>query len=281
MDELLAKTDRDGRFTLEGMPDGIKCDVLAQDYSAIRLRKLSSSDESQNVLTLLGRGVIRGRVVDPLGHPVRDFRVQVGIPKGTRPGDSVGGYFAGYSGTGLSFTRADGEFAISGLTAGNIHRLTVIADGWGTGEAERVVARPAGRLEPTDALIITLGPPHALRVRVFRAAGKLVEGARVTVIDYEGQGGFQWGYNDSSVFGSATARVDSLGWAEFRTLAFGKGTVVVRAQGFSRTKVEWTRDEEKLEVFLEPESRLTGTVLDELGNPIVGAESRSPGARVK
>ena len=60
-----------------------------------------------------------------------DFRVQVGIPKGARPGEPVGGYFAGYSGTGLAFTRDDGEFTISGLTAGNLHRLTVIADGWG------------------------------------------------------------------------------------------------------------------------------------------------------
>ena len=53
-------------------------------------------------MTLLGKGAIRGKVVDPLGNPVRDFRVQVGIPKGAGPGDPVGGYFAGYASTGLA-----------------------------------------------------------------------------------------------------------------------------------------------------------------------------------
>ena len=271
LDELQATTDRDGRFTLEGMPEGVKCDVVAEGRSAVRGRLLSASDESKNVVTLLGRGAIRGRVVDPLGNPARDFRVQVGIPQGTKPGDPVGGYFAGYSGTGLAFTRDDGEFTISGLTAGNLHRLTVVAEEWGAGEADRVEARSVGRLKPADAVTIKLESPRQLRVRVFRAEGKLVEGARVTVIQNQGQGGFQWGYSDNSWDDSVTARVDARGWAEFPFLAFGKGNVVVRAKGFSRSKIDWAKDEEELEVFLEPESRLTGTVLDETGKPVAGA----------
>ena len=119
---------------------------------------------------------------------MRNFRVQVGIPKGAKPGDPVGGYFAGYGGTGLAFTRDDGEFTISGLTAGNLHLLTVIAEELGVGEVDRVEAQSIGRLKPADALTIKLGPPHALRVRVFREGGKPVEGARVTVIQSEGQG---------------------------------------------------------------------------------------------
>jgi uncharacterized GH25 family protein len=271
LDELGQTTGRDGRFTLEGMPEGVTCDVVAEDRSAVRRRALSPSDESKNVVTLLGGGAIRGRVVDPLGNPVRDFRVQVGIPTGAKPGEPVGGYFAGYSGTGLAFTRDDGDFTISGLTAGNLHRLTAIAEGWGLGEADRVLAEPLDRLKPADTLTITLAGPHSLRVRVFRAEGKLVEGARVTLIQNEGRGGFQWGYSDSSWDDSVTARVDARGWAELPFLAFGKGTVVVRAKGFSRTKLEWAKDEEELEVFLEPESRLTGTVLDDAGKPVTGA----------
>lgn len=272
LDELQGTTDRDGRFTLEGMPESAMCDVVAENHSAVRRRALSISDESQNVLTLLGEGAIRGRVVDPLGNPVRDFRVQVGIPKGAKSGEPVGGYFAGYSGTGLAFTRDDGDFTISGLTAGNLHRLTVIAEGWGAGEADRVLAQSVGRLKSADAVTIKLAAPHSLRVRVFRAEGKLVEGARVTLIQSEGGGSFQWGYSDSSWDDSVTARVDAQGWAEFPFLAFGKGIVVVRAKGFSRTKIDWAKNEEELEVFLEPESRLTGKVLDDAGKPVAGAK---------
>ena len=54
LDALQAKTDRDGRFTLEGMPENVKCDVVAEGRSAVRQRPLSPSDESKNVLTLLG-----------------------------------------------------------------------------------------------------------------------------------------------------------------------------------------------------------------------------------
>ena len=119
-------------------------------------------------MTLVGPGAIRGRVVDPLGNPVSDFRVQVGIPKGAKPGEPVGGYFAGYSGTGLAFTRDNGEFTISGLTAGNLHRLTIIADGWGSGEVDRVIAEPIGRLKPADALTIKLAEPRSLRFACSR-----------------------------------------------------------------------------------------------------------------
>ena len=107
---------------------------------------------------------------------------------------------------------------------------------------------------------------------MFRAGGKLVDGAGVTLIQNEArEGGFQWGYSDSSWDDSVTARADAMGWAEFPFIAFGKGTVVVRAKGFARTRLDWANAEEELEVFLEPEARLTGTVLDEAGKPIAGA----------
>ena len=271
LDQLQAKTDRDGRFTLEGMPDNPTCDLVAEGYSPVRRRSLSPSDESKNVMVLLGAGAIRGRVVGLGGKPVRNFRVQVGIPKGAKPGEPVGGYFAGYTGTGLAFTRDDGEFTVTGLTTGNLHLLTVIAEDQGAGEADRVVAQSISRLAQADALTIKLGAPHALRVRVFQAEGKLVEGARVTLIQGEGRSGFQWGISESSWDDSVTAQVNAIGWAEFPSLAFGKATVVVRAKGFSREKLAWRNDEEELNVFLEPESKITGTVLDESGKPVVGS----------
>ena len=225
-------------------------------------------------MTLQGEGAIRGRVLDPAGNPVRNFRIQVGVPKDFKPGDPAGGYFAGYGGTGLSFTRDDGEFTISGLTAGHIHHLTVIAERFGVGEAERVESQSIGRLKPADALTIQLQSPHDLRVLVYREEGKPIEGARVTVIQTEGQGGgFQWGMSESSWNDTVTARANAEGWVEFPFLAFGKGTVVARAAGYSRARLDWAKEEAELKVFLTPEAKLGGTVLDEAGKPVAGARA--------
>jgi protocatechuate 3,4-dioxygenase beta subunit len=273
LDELKAKTDRDGRFILEGMPEGVKCDVVAEHWSAVRQRPLSPEDETKNAITLLGDGAIRGRVVDPTGRPARNFRIQVGTPKGYKAGDPAGGYFAGYSGTGLSFTRDDGEFTISGLTAGHLHRLTVIADGFGVADVDRVESQSIHRLKPAGDLTIALQSPYDLRVFVYREGGKPVDGARVTVIQAEPRGGFHWGYSESSWDDSVTTRTNAEGWAEFPFLASGKGTVVVRAKGYSRARLDWAKEEDEFKVFLPPESKLSGTVLDEAGHPVPGAKA--------
>ena len=257
------------------MPEGVTCDFVAEGWSAVRQRALSARTSRRTRWSCSARGAIRGRVVDPAGNPVRNFRVQVGIPKGAKPGEPVGGYFAGYGGTGLAFTRDDGEFTISGLTAGNLHLLTVIAEDLGAGEADRVEAQSIARLKPADALTIKLGRAALLAGPGLPGGGQGGRGGPGDVDPERGRGGFQWGYSDSSWDDSVTARVNDQGWAEFPALAFGKGTVVVRAKGFSRAKLDWAKGEEEFNVFLEPESRLTGTVLDEAGKPVAGAQDHA------
>ena len=280
LDEQGARTDRDGRFTLEGMPDGVTCDVVGEGRSALRQKPLSATDEAKNVFTLLGEGAIRGRVVSPEGRPVRNFRVVLGMPKDLKRGEPAGGYFAGYSGIGLSFTRDDGEFNVTGLTAGNVQSVGVVAEGYGLGEVDRVVATTIGRLEPAEALTVKLGAPHPLRVRVHRADGKPVAGAWVMAIRTEGQGGFRWGLSEQSWNDTVTARADAAGVAEFSPLYFDAGTIVVRAEGLARAKLDWAGNETEFDVALEPEAKLVGTVLDEEGQPVAGASVtlvRGPG----
>ena len=150
LDGLQATTDRDGRFTLEGMPEGVKCDVVAEAWSAVRQRasRLGRVEE---------RGDLARRRRDPRpgGRPARGIPSRTsGSRSACRRGPSRAIPSAATSpatgGTGLAFTRNDGEFTISGLTAGNLHRLTVIAEGFGArrGRSRRgPVARPpeAGR----------------------------------------------------------------------------------------------------------------------------------------
>ncbi|WP_435021791.1 carboxypeptidase regulatory-like domain-containing protein [Tundrisphaera sp. TA3] len=271
LDELRTKTDRDGRFTLEGMPEGATCDVVAEGRSAVRRKALSPTDEAMNLVTLQGEGAIRGRVVTPGGRPVRNFRIVLGFPKDTKPGDPVGGFFAGYSGIGVTFTRDDGEFTVTGLTAGSFVRVSAIAEGFGAGEADRVEVRSIGSLGPADDLTLKLGAPHALRLRVFRSGGKPVEGARVTVIHGEGRGGFQWGYSENSWADTVSARSDARGWAGFPSLYFDKGAIVVRAEGFGRAKLDWANGEDEMDVLLEPQAKLSGSVLDQDGKPVAEA----------
>ena len=156
--DMETRTDREGRFVLEGMPEGVKCDFVAEGRSAVRQRLLSPVDESKNEVVLLGDGAIRGRVVDSMGRPVRNFLVRLGIPKDAKAGEPVGGFSASYGSSGLSFTRDDGEFTITRLTAGHLHLLTVTADGLGSGEAGRVEATTIGRLKPAADLTIKLDP---------------------------------------------------------------------------------------------------------------------------
>ena len=69
LDVLEAHTDRDGRFALEGMPENVKCDVVAEGHSAVRQKPLSPSDEAQNVLTMLGDGAIADGLSGRWGIP--------------------------------------------------------------------------------------------------------------------------------------------------------------------------------------------------------------------
>ena len=271
LDEMAARSDRDGRFAIAGMADGVTCDAISPGWSAVRQWPLSPSDESKNVITLSAGGAIRGRVLDLAGNPVRNFRIQLAIPKERKPGEAVGGYFAGYGGTGLSFTRADGEFTISGLTAGTVQDLKVIAGPFGSAEVARVKAPPINRLGPAADLTIRLGMTHPLRVRVFTIGGKVVEGARVTVIQDDRRAGFEWGGGESSWDDRVTLPIRAEGWADFSDLPFPGGTIIVRARGYSRAKLDRPDGPEPVEILLQPEARIEGTVLDAAGKPAPGA----------
>lgn len=263
---LESETGVDGTFTLEGMPEGVKCDVIARERSAVRRRELSP-DESKNVITLAGDGAIRGRVVDFLGNPIKNFRIKVGFPKERKPGDESGGYYVGFGNPGVTFTRDDGVFTMSGLTAGNVLHLTAITETQGAGETDRVVADSLNHLRPAEALTITLEPPHILRVRVVREGAQPVPGALVTAIPTKSAARFRWVPGVMTWDDSVTATTDDLGWAEFTTLAFEAGMIVVRAPGFAHFRLPWDANKQELLAILEPGSKLTGTVTDSTGRP--------------
>jgi hypothetical protein len=281
--ELAATTDAEGRFAIEGMPADRHPTFTFHGEGVMmeRDRMLEPGDGANNIIVLTAVGAIRGRVVDLLGQPVRNFRVQLEMPERLKPGENGGGFVTSYTSPGISFTSEDGQFLASGLIPAYVQRVRISARGFGQGEAERVVASPLNHVPSADALTIALGLGHALRLVAFQSNGKPVTGARVTLIDRDPgrvplhdlweQDAVAW---DEMVQG----RTGNDGWVGFPSLPFSKAIVVVRARGYTRRVATWRGDEPEIKVDLEPEAVLTGDIRGQpVGDLTVGLNSRSDG----
>jgi hypothetical protein len=146
LNESAGWTNAAGRFELKGIPDGARFDFLKQGLSDVR-NKVLNLNGGANTITLQFGGAVKGRVVDPDGKPVRNFRIVVASPKAPKPGDGqAGGYFAGYSGMGVRFTSDDGSFVLTGVGAGSVYRIQAHAEGYGEAVVDRVTAVPVNHL---------------------------------------------------------------------------------------------------------------------------------------
>jgi hypothetical protein len=254
---------------LKGIPAGARFDFLKVGLSDVRNHSLDL-DGANNSVTMLYGGAAKGRAIDHNGDPIRNFRVLIDIPHQYGPNENVGGYFAGYSGIGVHFTSADGSFVVSGLVAGNLHRVSVVADGHGEAAADRVTAVPVNRLTTTKPVTLRARPPAALRVRAVTTDGKPVAGARVTLVN--GQPGldqsFSWGYHDASWEDMVRGRTSADGWVDFPTLSFSGATVLVQAPGYARRRLGWRDAREELIVELALEAVIAGEVRNASGAPV-------------
>ncbi len=273
--ERTATTDADGRFAIEGLPRfGARFDFLRRGLSESRNQALLPGG-ADNEVRMQAEGAIRGRVVDRDGRPIRDFRILMGFPRERRPDDPPGGgFFAGYSGIGITFTADDGVFVVTGLKAGAILRVTALAEGRGQAVLDRVAVAQVNHLPPVEEVTLSAGLPFALRVRAVEAGDgarrpRPVPRARVTLVN--GEPGldrmFSWGYHDASWEDMVRARTDAEGRADFPPLAFGEATVLVQAPGFGRRRLGWRDGSRELTVPLAPEAVVTGEVRNEDGSP--------------
>jgi hypothetical protein len=259
-------TDADGKFTIDSVPnEAVKFDFLCTGYSNLRDQELSLKGTS-NEIKLTAGGALRGRVLDPSGKPVRNFRVCVKLPS-DRWLQPMGGYFAGFE-NGIHFTRDDGTFVITDLTADRWVRLVAMAPGLGQAIQEKVITASLDDLPPAEDLTLKLTPPHQLRVRVGAADGSApIANATVSLVDKEegyDSESFQWGYTDEH---SLTFRTMEDGWATCGELPMSAATVVLRCPGYARQRFGWRNDEKEFQRILLPEGVISGTItLD--GKPI-------------
>jgi uncharacterized GH25 family protein len=267
--EAAVYTDLSGRFEMKGVPRSGRFDFLKRGLSDLRNRELDLA-RNDNAVTMLHGGALSGRVVDRDGKPIRDFRVLVHFPRERKKGDRTAGFFAGYTGIGVRFTSADGRFVLTGVGAGCVYRVTVIAEGHGEAVADRVTAIAVNRVQNAEPATLRAGPPVPLRVRVVAEGGKPINDAHVTLMN--GATGldesFNWNYLEGGWNDVIRDRTAEDGRANFPALSFAGATVLVRAPGFARRRMGWRDGSKELTCELAKEAVIAGRVIDAAGKPV-------------
>lgn len=212
--------------------------------------------------------VIRGRVVDPAGAPVRRFHIRLGL---ARPSSGGKGHEIHYGEPGVLFTSEDGTFALtSDADVGNEKRLIASADGYRDAVIERVAFKPLGASRSSEVVTLRLGEASSVRVQVREgsASGRPIEGARVTLAEpfwNVKDEGLRLDQIDRAVNRPRHAATDAQGYASFSDVAMTDGVVRVDCEGFATDGVAWDGKATLVVVALEPECILEGEVLAEDG----------------
>lgn len=228
----------------------------------------------------LAAGVIKGRVVDPNGEPVKDFRVTLEVPYKIGPNDQYpsGHYPSGFdinlARTGISYSSEDGRFAVADqILAGYSHRLTIRSSGYGEAINDDVISVPTNAVDESQEYVFQLKTANNLSVSVLNAASRDKEqpitGAKVTLVSdrpYFDYSQFTWGYDQ---FGFPTKSTNSLGVAEFTKTAYSQGTIAVEAPGYARQRFGWRGNEKSFVVKLAPESVVAVELLLPNESPLI------------
>lgn len=263
--DLAAMTAADGKFELTRLPaHDVTFDFLKAGLNEERNRSLETS--SENVVTIAAGGAIRGKVVDRAGRPVSDYILLVQPSNKPLAGKKSGSMFAGYTGIGIHFSNADGEFVVSDLEADRTHRVIAVVDGYSDAVADPVLSYPSDRLPGADELVLRVNPPKTLSVRaVDWKLEKPVEGARIQLVDRNPDYDIQWGYDDQGWDRWIELTTNAAGRGTFASTGMGEGAVLARAPGYGRQRVKWRGAEDAIEIALDREAIVRGTAADDAG----------------
>ncbi|MBI3837282.1 MAG: carboxypeptidase regulatory-like domain-containing protein [Planctomycetia bacterium] len=258
LNERSVDTDEEGEFRIEALPvAGVMFDILKDGYSEQRNVTLKSAD--MNDIQLHAGGAIRGLVLDAQRNPLRNFKIRVMIPRVRDQNEQVGGYYAGFDWYGVTYTRDDGVFVLTGVGAHAWTRLIVSSPGVGRAVLDRVQAEPLDQLSAAEDLTIPLEPftPLAVQVRDHESGDAIVD-AQVALLEDESDfRQFNWGYHD---LWATRTRSNSTGTAVFDEPACSDGTLLVTASGYARQRVRWTGGAQQVTITLEPAAVLMGEV---------------------
>ncbi|MEX0641787.1 MAG: carboxypeptidase regulatory-like domain-containing protein [Pirellulales bacterium] len=184
MGEVL-RTDDDGRFEFDSLPEDAVFDVNMRSYAALRSIPLKLDGGDPVTVTLEAPASIRGVVTDAKsGETVRQFRVRIDFCRNRLPGDPNASFDYEWTKPGLTFNSKDGRFVVGPLVNRLPVQLTVEAEGYNREVIPRVVAAKA---DSTDDLRISLkraekSESFTLKGSVLDHTGKPARGAQLRLI---------------------------------------------------------------------------------------------------
>jgi thiol-disulfide isomerase/thioredoxin/protocatechuate 3,4-dioxygenase beta subunit len=261
-----AKTDAEGRWHIDGIPDHPQAELLlrvshpdhtsdehwgeAQTAAGVTTEMLRQRTAH---LTLKSGVRVLGRVTDPAGQPIKDAVIVLG--------DNP--YFAR---TAKKFpTDADGRYRLPSQ-APQETTLTVLAAGWAP-QLRKVALKPG--LPPQD---FRMGPGKPIRLRIVDGAGKPVPHAYVSLLEWKRSKSIQSMHNpnhpkvpDTKIPG----RADADGIWEWASAPDDPVKLKIGKNGFAPRELEIAGGAPEGKVTLNAEHRITGRVTDAVtGKPI-------------
>lgn len=152
----LATSDEQGRIELHNLAVDASISFSGNGFTG---RQHMKPDFDNLPLRLVSSppGLIRGRVVDDAGLPVKNFRVRVWFTSDPRPNDGNGGV-SGVLSSGVNFSSPEGSFELKDMRTGSAYQVIVIAAGYRTQIVGRAEVIPSTRNEPVLFSLQRLGP---------------------------------------------------------------------------------------------------------------------------
>lgn len=275
----LALSDEQGAFRLQLQP-GRSYTLRATHARFAPARvplagQLAPLATRTGVRIVLGNGAAAfGKVVDRDSRPVAGAEVQLtaaaaetpGLPRSPLPGMSAESYAAAAD--------AQGRFVFDHLPAGRFD-LRAKADGYAPLTVRGLTLAEAR--EPQDLGAVVLSPGAVLEGTVVDAKGRPLAGTTVSAERSQATGGMivrRIGNQRREASDNET-RADAEGRFALRGLAPGEAVdVTARLRGFvtaTQSRVEVPR-EQPLRLVLQLAAQVSGRVVDEVGDPVVGAD---------
>jgi protocatechuate 3,4-dioxygenase beta subunit len=261
-----AKTDAEGRWRIDNVPDHPRARlsllVSHPDYvSDSRWQEVQKAAGLTTAMLLkrtatltLKRGIIvRGRVTDPAGKPIKDALVVQGDDPYF---DWLPSKFP---------TDVDGNFRLPAQRPGQT-TLTVIAPGWAP-QLRRIMLK-AG----LPAQDFRMAPGKPIRLRIVHATGGPVPGADVSILGWKGSKSLQSMHNPNHPRVPDTQipkRANADGVWTWASAPDDPVKLQIGFPGFAESELEIAGGAAERTVVLKAEHRITGRVTDAAtGKPI-------------